>query len=205
MFDLSYMRLHAYLEEIVGSKTAISLIRTLLTRRGEVFTIRKLAQTAGVSPSEASIVVRQLEEAGVLTLKPVGRSFLVTPNEQSFVLRRIMEPIVHAERETLNELIKLLKTCFEHNRIHSAYLFGSVARHEEKKDSDIDLLVISNDYDQAISAVSRASEKVAISFNKEISPLVFSEREFASKKKSDLVNSIRSNYVFVAGKEDLLR
>ncbi len=143
------MRLHTYLEEVIGSKTAISLMRALLTYRGKIFTVRKLAETAGVSASEASLVVRQLEEAGVLKLQPVGRSLLVTPNEESFVLQAIMKPLIRAESETLPELVKLLKGCFAHKRegaIRGVYLFGSVARGEERKDSDIDLLVVSGDF-----------------------------------------------------------
>src|SRR5438132_9319594 len=112
MSDNSHMKLHAYLEEVIVSKTAIALIRAMLTHQGKVFTVRGLAETAGVSASEASLVVRQLEEAGVLRLQPVGRSFLVTLNEQSFVVQRIMKPVVRAESETISELVKLLKGCF---------------------------------------------------------------------------------------------
>ena len=200
------MKLHTYLEEVIGSKTAISLIRALLTHQGMVFTVRKLAKTAGVSVSEASLVVRQLEEAGILKLQPVGRSFLITPNEESFVLQTIMKPLIRAESETLAELVSLLKSCFAHKKedgIHSAYLFGSVVRGEERKDSDIDLLVVSSDFEKASALVSRAQEKVAAAFNKQLSPLIWSERELASKisKNSELLNSIASNHILVSGKD----
>ena len=176
------MKLHSYLERVIGSKTAIALVRVLLNYPGKIFTIRGLAETAGVSASEASLVVRQLEEAGVLKLQPVGKSFLITPNEQSFVLRRIMKPIVQAEGQTIGELTKLLKECFGVETI-SVYLFGSVAKGEEKDDSDIDLLVISDDFENASAAVSKAQEKVAAVFNKQLSPLIFSEQELYSKRK----------------------
>ncbi len=206
MFDFSYnMKLHSYLEQVVGNKTAITLVRALLTYRGKVFTVRGLAETTGVSPSEASLVVKHLEEAGVLRLQPVGRSFLITLNEQSFILRRIMKPIINAENETMNELIKLLRECFKGrgNKISSVYLFGSVATEEEKKDSDIDILIISSDFELATVVVSRAREKVAEVFNKELSPLIFSESEFLGKmkQKSKLVETIRSNHILVSGKD----
>jgi predicted nucleotidyltransferase len=203
------MKLHAYLERVIGNKTAISLIRALLTYQGKIFTVRKLAESAGVSASEASLVVKALEEAGVLNLQPVGRSFLVTLNEQSFILQRIMKPVILAESETLHELVKLVRSCFEHKKkeeeavVQSVYLFGSVVRGEEREDSDIDLLVISSDFEKATALVSRAQEKVAAAFNKQISPLIWSERELASmkSKNSALVNSITSNHILVAGKD----
>jgi len=203
------MKLHAYLEEVIGSKTAIALTRALVTHKGKVFTIRGLAETAGVSASEASLVVRQLEEAGVLRLQPVGRSFLVTLNEQSFVVQRIMKPVIRAESETISELVKLLKDCFAHTEkvagMQSVYLFGSVVRGEERKDSDVDLLVISSDFEKASGIVSRAQEKVAAAFNKQLSPLIWSEAELVRKKSKndELINSISPSHILVAG-EDLL-
>lgn len=202
------MKLHVYLEQVIGSKTAITLIRALLTHQGKVFTVRKLAETAGVSASQASLVVKQLEDAGVLKLQPIGRSFLVTPNEESFVLQTIMKPLIRAESETVTELVRLLKSCFRHGkeaRIYSVYLFGSVVSGEERRDSDIDLLVISSDFESVSALVSRAQEKVASAFNKQLSPLIWSENELISKKsgKNDLVNSIASNHILIAG-EDLL-
>lgn len=206
MYDLSNMRLHAYLEQVVGSKTSISVIRALLTHKGKVFTVRKLAESARSSPSEASLVVRQLEETGALKLQPVGRSFLVTLNEQSYVLKRIMEPLVRAEQETVGELVKLLKQSLGAKPgIHSAYLFGSVERREEGVDSDVDLLIIYTDREQALTAVSKASERVAACFNKNLSPLLFSKREFASKRNGDLLTSIKHDHILVCGENDLLR
>jgi predicted nucleotidyltransferase len=204
------MKLHAYLEEVIGSKTAIALIRALLTHQGKVFTVRGLAETAGVSASEASLVVRQLEEAGVLRLQPVGRSFLVTLNEQSFVVQRIMKPVIRAESETISELVKLLKGCFAHTEeeagIQSVYLFGSVVKGKEMKDSDVDLLVVSSDFEKASGVVSRAQEKVAATFNKQLSPLIWSEGELVRKKSknSELINSVASSHILVAGKDLLL-
>jgi predicted nucleotidyltransferase len=200
------MRLHAYLEEVIGSKTAIALARALLTHPGKVFTVRGLAETAGVSASEASLVVRQLEEAGVLRLQPVGRSFLVNLNEQSFVVQRIMIPVIRAESETVSELVKLLKGCFAHiegEGIQSVYLFGSVVKGEERKDSDVDLLVISSHFEKASCVVSRAQEKVAAAFNKQLSPLIWSEGELVRKnsKNSALINSMASSHILVAGKD----
>ena len=196
------MRMHAYLETVIGSKTAIRLMRTILKYRGKVFTIRGIAEEARISPSEASIVVRHLEEAGVVSLQPVGNAYLITPNEESYVLRKIIAPIIHAEGETIEELVRLLRTSLEGDKkIMSAYIFGSVAKKEERDDSDIDLLVISSDFETAVDAISRAQQKVAAVFNKKLSPLVFSENELFSKRKGKLVESILSDNIHIFGKD----
>jgi predicted nucleotidyltransferase len=198
------MKVHAYLESVIGSRTAIALVRTMLTYRGKVFTIRGLAEATGISPSEASIIVKQLEDAGAVSLQPAGKALLITPNEQSYVLQKIIAPIILAESDTVKEISQLLRSCFKGGKkISSAYIFGSVARGEEKDDSDIDLLVISDDIDAADDAISRAQRKVAAVFNKKVSPLVFTEDELISKRKGKLVETILSDHIHIFGKDIL--
>lgn len=201
------LRLHAYLEGLVGNRTTISVARSLVEHPGKVFTVRGLAKDAGVSPSEASLILRELEEAGAVKLQPVGRSYLVTPNEKSFVLQRIIKPLVRAESETLEQLRNQLKRVFKpwvkRREITSVYLFGSVVSGEEKKDSDVDIFIISNNSRKANEAAAKAQAQISASFNKKISPLIFCEREFDSKKNSKLIRSIASQCVLIAGKDFL--
>ncbi|TLX93183.1 MAG: nucleotidyltransferase domain-containing protein [Thaumarchaeota archaeon] len=86
-------------------------------------------------------------------------------------------------------------------KILSAAIFGSVAKGEEREDSDIDLLVISDDFDHATGAVANAREEVALAFHSSLSPIIFTKKKFISKKNDDLVRSILSNHILVAGVE----
>ncbi len=56
-----------------------------------------------------------------------------------------------------------------------------------KKDSDIDLLVISDDFDHATETVANSIEDMVLVFHGTISPIIFTRKEFVSKKKGDLV------------------
>ncbi len=113
-----------------------------------------------------------------------------------------MKPIFRAENETIDELIRILKeSLIAEKGLTSVYIFGSVAKHEEQPDSDVDVLMVSDDPENASYAISKAQEEVVAVFNKQLSPLIFREREVHSKKKSDLVNSITSDHILVLGKE----
>jgi predicted nucleotidyltransferase len=83
----------------------------------------------------------------------------------------------------------------------SVALFGSVAAGKERVDSDIDILVISDDFDAAIDLVIRAQDKVLTRFNGFLSPLVMGRKEFRAKKNGDLVRSILANHILISGKE----
>ncbi|MGI0072271.1 MAG: nucleotidyltransferase domain-containing protein [Nitrosotalea sp.] len=193
------MKLHAYLEQVLGTKAGISILRSLVKYKGKIFTVRGLARDAGVSSVEASRTIEQLEGYGIVKVQPVGRAYQVFLNDQSYVLNRIVKPILIAEEKTVPELIMILTKHLTTKKILSAVVFGSVAKGEEKEDSDIDLLVISDDFDLATGAVANASEEVALAFHSNVSPIIFTKKKFISKKNGDLVRSILSNHILVTG------
>lgn len=195
------MKLHAYLEQVLGTKAGISILRSLVKYRGKIFTVRGLARDSDVSSVEASRTIEQLEQYGIVRVQPVGRAYQVFLNDQSYVLNRVVKPILIAEEKTLPELIMILAKHLTTKKILSAAIFGSVAKGEEREDSDIDLLVISDDFDHATGAVANAREEVALAFHSSLSPIIFTKKKFISKKNDDLVRSILSNHILVAGVE----
>ena len=201
------MRFHDYLEQIFSVPTSISLIKALVRYRGKVFTIRGLSRVAHVSPSQSALITKKLEKLGVVRVQPVGRSALVSLNEESYILNRIMRPMIRAEEGTLNELLSVLRRNLGKDKIVSAILFGSISRREEREDSDIDLLVISNDFEYASRLLSKAGEQVYSIFCNRLSPMIMSERELRLKRKSDLLKSIEASHTNVAGRplEEILK
>ncbi len=193
------MKLHKYVEQVLGNKIAISILRVLVHYKGRVFTIRSLAQDAGASHPEVSSTLEELEKFGIVQIQPVGRAHQVSLNEKSYVLKEIIEPILRAEKKTLERVISILKARLSTKKIISSVIFGSVSKGDEKMDSDIDVLVISDDYDHAIEAVAKASEDVAFAFHTRVSPIIFTKKEFLSKKKGDLIRSILSNHIHITG------
>ena len=195
------MKLHNYLEQVIGNKIAVSILRTLVKYRGKIYTIRRLAEDAGASHPEVSKMLEELEKFGIVQIQPVGRAHQVSLNEKSYVLVKIIEPILKAEEKTLAEVISILKSHLATKKIISAAIFGSVAVGKEKDDSDIDVLVIYNDSNHAISAISDASGEISLKFQSKLSHIVFSKSQFRSKKNSALVQSILDNHIMIYGKE----
>lgn len=195
------MKFHEYLEQLFGSKVAISLIRALVNYKGKVFTVRGLANTARVSSSEAAVVVGQLEKYNIVKIQPVGRSYLVSLNEKSYAVNSIIRPMLKAEQETMAELASTLKKHLGHENVISAAVFGSVARGEEREDSDVDLLVVSNHFDRASALISRAQEEVSLTFGNRLSPIILSEKDFVTKRNDRLLRSIIDDYIVIAGKD----
>jgi predicted nucleotidyltransferase len=197
------MRFHSYAEGLFSSQVSISLIRSLFRFRGRIFTLRSLASVSGVSPAETALVAKRLEQLKVIQLQPVGRSYQVSLNEKSYVLNKIMKKIIVAEEKTFGELLSIVKRNLTDRRIISACIFGSVFRREEREDSDVDILVISDDFDAAAGMIARAYDEVFLTFGNRLSPIIMSEREFRKKArdKDSFVMSVLEGHTTFKGKD----
>jgi predicted nucleotidyltransferase len=195
------MLFHRYLEETIGNKSALSMLRAMIRRRGMIFTVRRLAEEAKISINECALTTQHLERVGIINIQPIGKAYHLTLNEKSYILNQIIRPTFVAEKNTMRQLIQTLKKYLTAKKIISAVLFGSVTKGEEQIDSDIDLLIISNDFDGTLDVISKASSKVFEVFHGKISHIVFSEKQFKTKRNSDLMKSILSNYILICGKE----
>lgn len=194
------MLLHRYIEHVLGNKVVITLLRTMIKYRKKIFTMRGLAIEAKVSHNETALTIHDLEKLGIVKIQPVGRAYQLELNEQSYILNKVIEPIIEAEKNTLSELIQLLKKHLDTKKVISAAIFGSVVKSQEKPDSDVDLLVITNDHDYAIGLISGASEHAFSKFHVGISPIIFTEKEFKAKRRGSLVQSITENHILICGK-----
>ncbi len=194
------MLLHRYLEEVLGNKISITLLRTMINYKGKIFTVRGLAEQAKVTPNEAALTIHDLERLGIVKIQPVGRAYQLDLNKKSYILNKIIEPIIESEKNTLTEILGLLKKHLDTKKIITAVIFGSVVKGQEKIDSDIDLLVVSNDREHAIAQISEATEQIFSIFHGSISPIIFAEKEFKTKQKESLIRSIIDNHILICGK-----
>lgn len=193
--------LHEYLDEVLGSKASVRVLKSLVRYRGKVFTIRELARTSGLSHPEVSLVVKDLERKGVVRLQPVGRAQQVVLNEESYILKSIVEPMIKAEENTLNSLVSKVKPFFEDKRVMSVAIFGSVAKGLETKASDIDLLIVADDRELANERAARASAAALSEFGWGLSPTIMDRTLFVRKQNGDFVKSVLQSYKLVYGRD----
>lgn len=112
-----------------------------LVQAGTGATIRELAARAGTSPQGTLDVVTDLAESGIVDTDRVGRSVVVTLNHE------------HLAVPSLTELVALRLRLVERLTSHladwppildAAWLFGSAARGDGGRDSDIDILLVAS-------------------------------------------------------------
>ena len=160
------------------------LLETLFKYPERQFTINELAKETGVPFASAWRLVKRWEQAGIIDTGRVGKSVTVRLHKSEYLdsvsslLKLSLSPQAFTVRALKGWLAK-------ERKIREAYLFGSVARGEERLSSDIDIALLVekgfNTNDLVFDAYEKHGTKVV--------PLVFSRKEeldeFMSGKKRE--------------------
>ena len=125
-----------------------------LARLEQPVTRRQLAGAAGVAPGNASTVIEDLIRSGIVTETAAGRSSMVSLNRGHLAAGPLLA-LAGLRGELIRRLRERLSAWPD---LRGAWLFGSVARGEAHKESDIDLLIVADD---GVSSSARAAFAVA--------------------------------------------
>lgn len=173
------MRFHKFMEDVLGSRTKISMLRALCRHPAKEFTQREFAIKFGIPQQNVSFVIKELANYNVVNIKISGNSMLFSANEQSYILKSIKK-VFDDEEKSRDCLIRLIS-----RNIHGArecYLFGSVARGEEKPGSDVDLFIVCPSVEKMTERISKLNSKIIRMFGNQIMPLIVPFDEFEKWK-----------------------
>jgi predicted nucleotidyltransferase len=122
-------------------------------------TVRALARHAGVSPQAALNVVDDLDEAGVIHTERAGGLVMASLN-RDHILAEPLEMLAQSRGRLVERLSAELSSW---PRLAAAWLFGSAARGDGGRSSDIDLFLVADfdiDDGEWTGAVDRLAERV---------------------------------------------
>lgn len=173
------MKWNNALEEVLGSKLKIRIIRTLY-ESGRPLTGMKLARAAGYSHTQTYKALDDLEILGVITKDYVGASHIYSINLRSYVVNEMLVPALIAEKKILSALASRFYDRIGKDLV-SITLYGSVARRQDEPGSDIDLILVARDNSDLESLEDLAAEvslDAALEFGGPVSAFVVSEAEY---------------------------
>lgn len=179
------MRLHKTIEEVLGNKIRIGILRLLFKTRG-MFSGREVSRLIGFSPTQTIANLRELEAAGLVLRQRAGNTDLYQLNDRNSATSGVLSPIFEWENNLLNELAEMYVAILG-KKLISIKLFGSAAREEEEPGSDIDLLLTLDDgvtvqkLEDAVAGVDLAA---GLRLGCPVSSIVVKASEYARKVKS---------------------
>ncbi|HTT23395.1 MAG TPA: nucleotidyltransferase domain-containing protein [Candidatus Sulfotelmatobacter sp.] len=181
--------------------TRSAVLSLLYGHADQEFYLRQLVRAVGTGHGALQRELRRLTDMGLIVRRSQGNQVLFQANAQSPVFPEIKSLIT--------------KTVGIHNVIRSslaslgmeiriAFVYGSVARQQERANSDVDLMVLGNaPFGEVVSALGPAQRALG----REINPTVFAVDEFRSKLACGnhfLRSVMKEKKLFVLGTENEL-
>ena len=161
--------------------------------------VREIARATGKAPGTLLRELNRLTDAGVLIRKPVGNQVHFQADTGCAIyedLRNLLKKtvgIIDVLREALAPLA---------DKIHVAFVYGSVARGDERAGSDLDFMIIGEaKFADVVEALGHAQEVL----RREINPALFPAREFRRKVAAGepfLERVLADKKMFVNGGDD---
>jgi len=174
------------------------VLALLLLRPEESRHVREIARATGKAPGTLLRELNALAEAGVLARKRLGNQvhFQANPGCPIFEdLRNILKKTVGVA-DVLREALAPLAA-----RIRAAFVYGSIARGEERAGSDLDLMVVGEvRFAEVVSALAPAQELL----RREVNPSVYPALEFRRKHAAGepfLKRVLADRKIFIIGGE----
>ena len=183
------------------------VLLAVLLRLREPVTGRELAAQAGVPPATARRIIDDLAEAGLVDLRPAGRALGVTLNRQHLAVPALEQ--LAAMRALLIERLRATIAVWN-LPVAAAWMFGSAARGDGDRRSDIDLVVVARDEtsDDWETQTGDLASLIRASTGNDVQILDYSKREFRRlvSAANPLIRSLREDGVELAdGSSTFLR
>jgi predicted nucleotidyltransferase len=133
------------LEKLIRSTAGVKLLGVVLFE--DSLHLREIARRAGISPPEAKRELDMLVSIGLLQSKPIGRQLFFSKNESCSFFQDLKN--LYLKTEGVVPMLKEALGGIE--GIRFSFIFGSMASGKDKPTSDIDLLVVGEMDDEALS------------------------------------------------------
>lgn len=179
------MVLNKPLDELFSTWSDIAVMR-VLKNYNTGLTGREIARLSGMTPKSAIRTLSRLEELGVINRIRGGRDHLFSLNREHFLVREIILNVLEGEEKFRDAVYQEIKRALK-GKCNSVYVFGSVARKEEKIESDLDLCIIydkEGQREKLEEAFEDLRSELFIKYGINASPFYITASEFSFKAKN---------------------
>jgi predicted nucleotidyltransferase len=163
------------ISQTLFGKTRRAVLSLLYSHVDDAFYLRQIVRAAGAGVGAVQRELLELTDAGIIQRLVRGRQVYYQANPQCPVFEELKSLV----RKTVG-IAAILQIALAPlaDRIRVAAIYGSVARSEERRGSDVDLLVVGKvTFAEVVSALGQAQKAI----NREINPTVYPPSEFRSK------------------------
>lgn len=189
------------LPDVLFGQIRGGVLELLYGHADKSFYMRQIARHVNASVGAVQRELEKLAEVDLITRTSVGNLVFYQANQRNPVFAE-MKSLVSKTVGIFNALRSALGQLADQGTI--AFVYGSVARQEEKAESDIDLMIIGNiELDDVLARLANAGTRLGRAVN----PTIYSVHEFKKKLAGGnhfLNTVVNGDKVFLIGNEDEL-
>jgi predicted nucleotidyltransferase len=190
--------MNGILGTLLGSKLRAKVLGWLFTHPDERYFVRQLTALVAEDSTNVSRELARLEKTGILISTTEGKQKYYQANRQSPLFNELHGIIV----KTVG-VVDVLRSALAPSigQIKVAFIFGSIASGDERRRSDIDVMIVGRiSFEDVVSLLSPAEEKLG----RDVNPVVYPITEFKQKVREDhhFVNTVlEGDKIFLIGDE----
>ena len=184
------------LAELLSSRARAEIFRLLLSGTGEELHVREIERRSGLNDSTLRQELRKLVRLDIVQSRRDSNRVYYRAKTESPLYPEIRNLVLKT-----SGLSDVLKSALTDKRIRVAFVFGSIARGEERAGSDVDLMVIGQ---LGLRDLSRLLSGIEEKIGREVNPHVLHEEEFQKRirAKEHFVSSVmEAPKLFVIGSQ----
>jgi len=182
------------LAELLSSRARAEIFRLLLSGSGEELHVREIERRSGLNDSTLRQELRKLVRLDLVQSRRDSNRVYYRAKTENPLYPEIRNLVLKT-----SGLADALKSALVDKRIHVAFVFGSIARGEEKAGSDVDLMVIGQ---LGFRDLSRLLSGIEEKIGREVNPHVLNEKELRKRvraKEHFVSRVMESTKIFIIG------
>ena len=197
MAQLTLAPLSEMFDEILDPSIRLRVVGLLVSLPEKEFTGREIAGLLGVSHSNVQRAFRVLVEVGLASKKRTGRADVFRANKDHFMFQALSD-LFKVKRDLPERIAKGLQLAFRQSGI-SVTVFGSYARGEAERGSDLDVLVIAKDRAALEDRIGRIEGDFARRYGVPLSVKVLSLSDLKRRPLPPFVQGAAKEGVLISG------
>ncbi|MCK4507434.1 MAG: nucleotidyltransferase domain-containing protein [Desulfuromonadales bacterium] len=188
------------LGDALFSKTQRQVLSLLFGNPDKSFYVKEIVRYAGVGIGSVQRELEKLSMVGLLTIEKIGNQKHYKANRKS----PIFEELRGIVKKTFGLADVLRKTLDEfRGSVELAFVYGSVAKGTDKANSDVDVMIISDQltYPEVLASVA----SIEVNIGRSVNPTIYTTQEFKDKIQADssfVTRVISQQKIFLIGSED---
>ena len=188
------------LAELLSSKIRAEIFRILFGTRDDALHMREIERRSGFTTGTVQQELKKLYRLDLIKKNRDGNRLYYQANREHPLYPEIRGIVL----KTIGLVDIIQETLSQSSDIKFAFVFGSIARHDEKAQNDLDLMVIGN---LGLRKVTALISGLSGDIGREINPHVMSSEEFMKRKERGdhfITSVLQEPKIFVIGNENEL-